>query len=156
MTFIHITIIFSRPRPRNKHCSSKVVKAVLWYVKLIIKPSATAQDIRLERLDEVQSKQGVYSDLVQAVLVERITSAQVDCRISRNIFFLHRHHSFDILWSKSVVHRTAVIALSSRIVSSRVAEATFAIRLSETNQHITSKGSRLYSFRSSENWIWLA
>ena len=40
------------------------MKAVLWYVKLIVKPSATAQDIRLEGTNEIHAEQGIDSDFV--------------------------------------------------------------------------------------------
>ena len=72
MTFVHITVIFSRPCPRNKHCSSKVMKAVLWYVKLIVKPSATAQDIRLAIADQILAENSGYLNCWNRIGIGRI------------------------------------------------------------------------------------
>lgn|GEM_PF-3993090 len=47
------------------------METVLRYVELIVKPSTTAQDIRLESSNEIHAEQGVHSHLGKAILIKR-------------------------------------------------------------------------------------
>ena len=90
MTFIHIAVIFSRARPGNKHCSSEVVKTVLRYVKLIVKPSTTAQDIRSNRIFSALSVRSLCEVVMKPTMraaLSTITKLRKDKSLEVNTSF---------------------------------------------------------------------